>query len=126
MASKVQPDINARVQEAWLVPRARVSGLPSISQTDHTCNRNNTLESFQSSRDSNLPNVSTPYYRINYARRIVQLVPLVISFPLFVFLILYYQSNPNKRHACTRFLNYVSSYPEVTLVFLGGKTKTVR
>jgi ferredoxin len=88
MTSKAQFGINAQVQEAWLVPRVRASSLPAMSQTDHTHNWSNTLEASGNSGDGNLPSVSTPHYRIKFARRIVQLVSLVISFPLFVLLVL--------------------------------------
>jgi len=87
MTSKAQSDINAQVQEAWLVPRAVADGLPAMSVIDHTRNWSHTLEASVNSKDGNSLNVSTPHYRIKYARRIVQLVSLVISFPLFVFLV---------------------------------------
>jgi polyferredoxin len=83
MTSKAQSDINAQVQEAWLVPRVRAGGLLVI-----TPNWSNDLKASGNSRDDNLPHVLTPHYRIKYARRIVQLASLVISFPLFGFLVL--------------------------------------
>jgi polyferredoxin len=83
MVSRAQTGINAQVHEVWLVPSVWAGCLPAINP-----DRSNTLEASESGREGNLPKVSTPHDRIKDARRVVQLVSLVISFPLFVFLII--------------------------------------